>query len=158
MTYGSSSEKTVSIPSSTRPRVYSSNRISAARPAEPIAYPFVTAFVVLPTASSWSVIVAYRLRHVCHLGDATRVVRDGTERVEGDDQAGHRELGHDGDADPVDVAARDLVGRDDAARDHDHRAGSVASMPFARPAMMFVAWPVVEAEAIFFTGLQRLPV
>ena len=34
----------------------------------------------------------------------------------------------------------------------------VASMPLARPAMIFVAWPVVEAAAIFFTGLQRLPV
>ena len=36
-TYGLSSENTVLMPASTRPRVYSSNRISAARPAEPIA-------------------------------------------------------------------------------------------------------------------------
>ena len=55
ITYGSLSENTVSRPLSARPRVYSSNRISAASPAEPIAYPLVTAFVVLPTASSGSV-------------------------------------------------------------------------------------------------------
>ena len=40
-----------------RPSVYDPKRTSAASAAEPIAYPFVTAFVVLPTASSWSVIV-----------------------------------------------------------------------------------------------------
>ena len=101
---------------------------------------------------------AHRLGHVRHLGDAAGVVGDRPERVEGDDQAAHRELGHHGDADPVDVAAGDLVGGDDAARDHDHRQSAVASMPFARPAMMFVAWPVVDASAIFLTGLQRLPV
>ena len=31
-------------------------------------------------------------------------------------------------------------------------------MPKARPAMMFVACPVVDASAIFFTGYQREPV
>ena len=31
-------------------------------------------------------------------------------------------------------------------------------MPKASPAMMFVACPVVEASAIFFTGCQREPV
>ena len=36
--------------------VYESNSTSAANAAEPIAYPFVTALVVLPTASSGSVI------------------------------------------------------------------------------------------------------
>ena len=56
MTHGSSRPNEISIPSSARPRPYSSKRISAARPADPIAYPFVTAFVVLPTASSGSVI------------------------------------------------------------------------------------------------------
>ena len=64
---------------------------------------------------------AHRLRHVRHLGDAAGVVGDGAVRVERDDQAAHRELGHHGDADPVDVAAGDLVGGDDAAGDHDHR-------------------------------------
>ena len=31
-------------------------------------------------------------------------------------------------------------------------------MPYASPAMMFVACPVCEASAIFFTGCQREPV
>ena len=35
---------------------------------------------------------------------------------------------------------------------------AVACMPTARPSMMFVAWPVCEALAIFFTGFQRVPV
>jgi hypothetical protein len=34
----------------------------------------------------------------------------------------------------------------------------VASIEVARPRMMFVAWPVVEAFAISFTGFQRVPV
>ena len=35
---------------------------------------------------------------------------------------------------------------------------AVACMPTARPAMMFVAWPVCEASAIALTGFQRVPV
>jgi hypothetical protein len=35
---------------------------------------------------------------------------------------------------------------------------AVASMPFASPWMMFVAWPVVEARAMPLTGPQRVPV
>ena len=38
-------------------------------------------------------------------------------------------------------------------------AGSaVACMPWARPWMMFVAWPVCEARAVFFTGAKRVDV
>ena len=35
---------------------------------------------------------------------------------------------------------------------------AVACMPEARPAMMFVAWPVWEASAVFFTGENRVEV
>ena len=35
---------------------------------------------------------------------------------------------------------------------------AVACMPTARPAMMFVAWPVCDASAIDLTGFQRVPV
>ncbi len=35
---------------------------------------------------------------------------------------------------------------------------AVACMPTARPSMMFVACPVCDAAAIFFTGFQRVPV
>ena len=35
---------------------------------------------------------------------------------------------------------------------------AVACMPKASPSMMFVAWPVCDARAIDFTGLQRVPV
>ena len=35
---------------------YAANKTKAPRPADPIAYPFVTALVVLPTASSASVV------------------------------------------------------------------------------------------------------
>ncbi len=35
---------------------------------------------------------------------------------------------------------------------------AVASIDLARPAMMFVAWPVVEAFSMLFTGPQRVPV
>ena len=73
---------------------------------------------------------AHRLRHVRHLGDAAGVVGDGPVGVERDDQAAHRELRHDGDADPVDVAAGDLVRGDHAAGDHDHRAGPSPPCPW----------------------------
>ena len=36
--------------------VYAAKRTNAPKPAEPIAYPFVTALVVLPTASRASVV------------------------------------------------------------------------------------------------------
>ena len=36
--------------------MYAANKTRAPKPAEPIAYPFVTAFVVLPTASNASVV------------------------------------------------------------------------------------------------------
>ena len=48
---------------------------------------------------------AHRLGQVGHLGDAARVVGDGAVGVERDDQAGHRELRHHGDADPVEALA-----------------------------------------------------
>jgi hypothetical protein len=35
---------------------------------------------------------------------------------------------------------------------------AVACMPIARPSMMFVAWPVVEAREMPRTGNQRVPV
>ena len=71
---------------------------------------------------------AHRLRHVRHLGDAAGVVGDGPVRVERDDQAGHRELRHHGDADAVDVRlalseAHCVVRADDARGDHEHRKG-----------------------------------
>ena len=38
-------------------------------------------------------------------------------------------------------------------------AGSaVAWRPWARPEMMFVAWPVCEAAAVFRTGRKRVDV
>ncbi len=35
---------------------------------------------------------------------------------------------------------------------------AVACIETARPAMMFVAWPVTEASAMFFTGGNVVPV
>ena len=35
---------------------------------------------------------------------------------------------------------------------------AVACIPTARPSMMFVAWPVCEASAVFLTGLKRVDV
>ena len=35
---------------------------------------------------------------------------------------------------------------------------AVACMPCERPEMMFVAWPVCEASAVFLTGLKRVEV
>ena len=61
------------------------------------------------------------LGQVGHLGDAAGVVRDRAERVERDDQAGQRELRHDGDADAVD--AGEVVRPEDAEREHERRGG-----------------------------------
>ena len=47
--------------------------------------------------------VADLLGQLRHLGDAAGVVGDRAEGVERDDQAGQRELRHDGDADAVDA-------------------------------------------------------
>ena len=64
---------------------------------------------------------AHRLVQVGHLGDAAGVVGHRPVGVERDDEPGHRELGHDGDADAVEAVPGDLVGGDDPDRDHDHR-------------------------------------
>src|ERR687883_40285 len=64
--------------------------------------------------------VAHVLGQVGHLRDAARVVGDRAERVEGDDQAGQRELRHHRDADAVDAeraSARELPRAEDAERD-----------------------------------------
>ena len=58
-------------------------------------------------------------RQVRHLGDAARVVGHRAVRVERDDEAGHRELRHDRDADAEE--AGDVVRDEDAGRDDDHR-------------------------------------
>ena len=63
---------------------------------------------------------AHRLVEVGHLGDAAGVVGDGPVRVERDDQAGHRELRHDGDADAEQLLAGGVVRADDPDRDRDH--------------------------------------
>ena len=65
--------------------------------------------------------VADVLGQLGHLGDAAGVVGDRAERVERDDQAGQRQLRHHRDADAVDAA--ELVGDEDADRDHDRRCG-----------------------------------
>ena len=67
--------------------------------------------------------VADLLGQLRHLGDAARVVRDRTESVERDDQAGQRKLGDDGDRDAVD--AGELVCAQDRQR-QDERRGSRA--------------------------------
>ena len=56
---------------------------------------------------------------VGHLGDPARVVGDRAVRVERDDQAGHRELRHHGDADAE--QAGEVMRDEDAGDDHDHR-------------------------------------
>ena len=95
------------------------NSTSAAGTAEPIAYPLVTALVVLPTASSGSVTALFG--QVRHLGDAAGVVGDRPERVERHDQPGERQLRHHRHADAVD--AGQLVGDEDAERQQDRRRG-----------------------------------
>ena len=56
---------------------------------------------------------------VGHLGDAARVVGHRAVGVERDDQAGHRELRHHGDADAE--QAGEVMRDEDAGDDHDHR-------------------------------------
>ncbi len=58
-----------------------------------MAYPFVTAFVVLPTASSGSVIPRTDLGQVGHLGDAAGVVGHRAVGVERDDETGRETAG-----------------------------------------------------------------
>ena len=60
---------------------------------------------------------AYGFRHLRHLGDAARIVGDRPERIDRDDDPGHREHRHHGDADAVE--ARKAVGNEDA--DHDRQ-------------------------------------
>jgi hypothetical protein len=66
----------------------------------------VTALVVLPTASSGSVMSRTLLGQLGHLGDAAGVVGDGAVGVERDHDAGHAEHGGGGDRDAVQAGQR----------------------------------------------------
>ncbi len=136
------------------------NSTSAASAAEPIAYPLVTALVVLPTASSGSVTLRTSSRQVRHLGDAAGVVGDRPEGVERHDQPGQRELRHHRDADPVDpdVPPPASFQAPRIAMAITSTGSAVDWKPCASPWMMLVAWPVSEARAIVFTGRNRVEV
>ena len=66
---------------------------------------------------------AHRLVEIRHLGDASGVIRHGPVRIEGDDEARHGKLRHDGHADSEDVLPGGVERADDAGRDDDHRQG-----------------------------------
>ena len=100
---------------------------------------------------------AHGLVQVGHLGDAAGVVGHRAVGVERDDQAGHRELGHDGDADAVEVAPEAWYAPTMPTA-ITITGSAVACMPTASPSMMFVAWPVCDEREIDFTGRQRVPV
>ena len=77
--------------------------------------------MVLPTASSASVVCAHFRRQARHLGDAAGVVGDRAEGVERHDDAGQRQHGGHGDGDAE--QARQVVGDDDAGDDDQRRQG-----------------------------------
>jgi hypothetical protein len=108
----------------------------------------VTALVVLPTASSASVVLRTPSAGR-HFGDAAGIVGDRAEGVERHDHAGQRQHGggRDGDAEQ----AGQLVGDDDAG-EITSAGSAVDSIEIARPWMTLVPWPVTEALAIDFTG------
>ena len=81
---------------------YAARRPMAAYAAEPIANPFPIAAVVLPTASSLSVMFLHLLGEVGHLRYPARVVRDGAVRVDRNDHPGGDEHAEGGDSDPED--------------------------------------------------------
>ncbi len=82
--------------------MYDENNATAAMTAEPMAKPFVTALVVLPTASRLTMMrCGLALELARHLRDARRVVGDGTERVFRHDDTGGREHAHAGERDEV---------------------------------------------------------
>jgi hypothetical protein len=70
---------------------------------------------------------AYVLGELGHLGDAAGVVGDRSKGVQGDDEAGQRELSHDGHTDSIDAVA-ELPGPEDAQGDDDggQRRGLIA--------------------------------
>ena len=91
------------------------------------------------------------LRQLRHLGDAAGVVGDRAERVERDDHARHRQHARGGDRDAVELA--ELY----AAQIAMHTAitgNAVAFIDTPRPAMMFVAWPVVRRGGDLLHGAE----
>ena len=69
---------------------------------------------------------ANRFRHAGHHGDPARVVGDGPEGVEGDDDACHGEHGHDGDGDAVEPC--EVVAEEDGDADKaDGEGGGVGT-------------------------------
>jgi hypothetical protein len=94
-------------------------------------------------------------RQARHLGDAAGVVGHRPVGVEAHHQPGQRQHGRGGDADAVDAGGE--VGGEDAGADHDDRQGGGLHRD-ARPWMMFVPCPVVDALAMLSTGRWLMPV
>ncbi len=85
-----------------------------------------------------------------HFGDATGIVGDRAVGVERHDDTGQRQHGGGRDGDAVEAAEADR--RATIAAEITSTGSAQASIETARPWMMLVAWPVVEACATDFTG------
>ena len=157
MTYGLSSENTVSMPRVDEPAGVLVEEDQRREPGRADRVPLRHCLRGVADRVERIGHAAHGLGHVRHLGDPAGVVRHGPVRIQGHDQAAHRELGHHGDADPVDAAAGYLVGGDDAAGNHDHRQSRrLHACCQAGDDVRRVAGG--DASAIFLTGFQRLPV
>ena len=126
------------------------NRARAVRAAEPIAKPLPIAAVVLPTASSLSVISRTVSIQTGHLSDTAGIIGNGTVSVNSNS--------HTGGGQHTYSCQRDTIQTCELESDKDtyaiRRIGSAVDIiPTARPLMMVVAAPVSDCSAIFLTDL-----
>ena len=112
--------------------MYDENSATAAMTAEPIAKPFVTAFVVLPDrVEHHHDALRLTLELARHLGDAGRVVGDRTERVFRHDHTGGGEHAHTGERNEVERELQVLGTEHDGER-RAHRRWRRSPTPTTR--------------------------
>ncbi len=136
-------------------REYSAKSTTAANPADPMAYPFVTALVVLPTASSGSVMSRTSLPRcdISAMPPALSVIGPKASiattipAIESIDTAATATPYKPPESAPPHTQKLPRI-----AAAITTTGAAVDCMPTASPAMMLVAWPVSLALEMYFTG------
>ena len=154
-TFGFDSSKPPVPDSPDTTRAYSAKRTIAAKPAEPIAYPLVTALVVFPTASNGSVILrtSFPRWAISAIPPALSVIGPNASIATIIPAIDSIETAATATPYKPPLSAPPQIQklpRMDTAITTTGQA--VACIPTARPAMTLVPWPVSLAFTMFWTG------
>src|SRR3989344_1825491 len=154
-TSGSCNSKINFVPRSANSATYPAKSTNAANPADAMAYPLVTAFVVLPTASSASVIsrTFAGAPLISAMPPALSVI--GPKESIATIIPATESMATAASATPYNPASQKLAR---IAAPIISTGTKVDSIPTESPMIIFVPWPELDASAMDFTGRYFLAV